>query len=343
VRAKKWMRLGAFLGAAVTVAVAAGVAGGSNAAKPKMAVVTDIGGLQDKSFNESANKGRLIAQRKLHISTRVYDTRSAADRLPNLRSASRAGYQLIFATGFLLFDAVDKVAPAYPRIKYAGIDIPQAVSGNHRNVRGLVFAEQEAGYLVGYIAGLVVKAQSGPDIVSAVGANPVPAIVRYIAGYKAGVRKANPRAQVLVNYANDPTFSDQAKCKETASNQLDRRSQIVFQVAGGCGVGAINAAKERRRWAIGVDVNQGLRFGPRVLTSALKGVTAAVVQTTTEFVKNPSRFRTGFDKVFNLKNNGVGYAPLSKALPKALRTSITRKVEAIKTQIKRGKIKPPTK
>jgi basic membrane protein A len=338
------------LAAAVVLAafaVVAAVTGSSSAAPAqatnRLAVVTDIGGLNDRSFNQSANRGRLIAQRTLRFQTRVYDTRTASDRLPNLRAAAEAGHGLIFATGFLLFDAAGKVAPSYPNTKFAGIDIPIAVvEGRPRNFRGLIFQEHEAGYLVGYIAGLVVKAQAGPDIVSAVGANPVPAIIRYIAGYRAGVRKANARATVLVNYANDPTFSDQAKCKESALNQLARRSQIVFQVAGGCGLGALSAAKERGRWGIGVDVNQSF-LGRHILTSALKEIVNAVVATAREYKANPRGFRTGFDKIFSVKNNGVGYSPISARLPKALRTQITTKVNAIKRQIASGRIKPPTK
>lgn len=343
---RRWMPLVALAAAAVmTVAVATAVGSTvARQAKYGLALVTDIGGLKDKSFNEAANKGRLLSQKKYKIQTRVYDTQTAADRLPNLQAASRDGFPLIVANGVLMFEAVDKVAPAFPSTKYAALDIPQALSGNHPNVRGLIFAEQEPGYLVGYIAGLVVKAQKGPDIVSGIGANDVPAIVRYFAGYKAGVKKANPKATVLVNYANDPTFHDQSKCKEVALNQLQQHTQIIFQIAGGCGIGALDAAKAAKIWGIGVDVDQSKTFGKFILTSALKNITKAVVETTGEFQKKgPSGFRTGFDKLYNTKNGGVGYAPISTKLPKALRVSITKKVEKIKKQIASGKIKPPTK
>jgi basic membrane protein A and related proteins len=347
VRKRGWMLLVALVatGTITIAALATGAVGGTlvRQAKYSVALITDIGGLNDKSFNQASNKGRLLAEKKFKIKTRVYDTQSAADRQPNLLAASRDGYQLVFATGSLLFDAVDKVAPAFPKTKYAGIDIAQASSGNHPNVRGIIFAEQEAGYLVGYIAGLVVKAQKGPDVVSGIGANTVPAIVRYFGGYKAGVKKANPKATVLVNYAGDPTFNDQAKCKEVALNQIAQKTQIIFQIAGGCGIGALNAAKEAGLWGIGVDVNQSF-FGKYILTSALKNLTKEVVATTAEFEqKGPAKFRTGFDKVYNLKNGGVGYAPLSTKVPKALRTSITKKVAIIAKQIAAGKIKPPKK
>ena len=326
--------------AALAAAVPLGFAGDTARVTVRMAVVTDIGGLNDRSFNQAANRGRLLAQRRLGVRTRVYDTRTAAQRLPNLIAAARTN-NLVFATGFLLYDALGKVAPEYPRVKFAGIDIPlSAVEGRPRNVRGLIFQEHEAGYLVGYIAGLVTRYSRGPDVVSAVGANQVPAIVRFIAGYRAGARRANPRVTVLANYANDPTFSDQAKCKETALNQIARGTQIIFQVAGGCGLGALQAARERGIWGIGVDVNQNY-LGRHMLTSALKNISVAVLDTTREFKRNPARFRTGFDKIYSVRNGGVGYAPISRRAPR--RALIIRRVEAIKRQIARGRIKPPTR
>ena len=340
---RRWMPLAALAAAAAITAatVAASAVGGTTAkqATIKMAIVTDIGQLRDKSFNEAANNGRLQAQRKLKIQTRVYQTNSEAERLPNMQAAARAGYGLVIAVGFLNFAALDKAAAAFPDTKFAGVDIPQAVSGNHPNVRGLIFREQEAGYLVGYIAGLVTKYQKGPDVVSAVGANDVPAIVHYMAGYGAGAKKANPKVTVLRNYANDPTFSDQAKCKETALDQIARHTQIIFQVAGGCGLGAIDAANEHKLWGIGVDVNQNY-LNKRMLTSALKQVQFAVFSTTKDFKKNPKKFRTGFDKIFTVKNGGIGYAPINKKAPH--RAQIIKAVAKIKRQIIAGKIKIPT-
>jgi basic membrane protein A len=335
--------------AAITAAtVAASAIGGTAArqAKLKVAMVTDIGKLQDKSFNEAANKGRLQAQKKLKIQTRVYQTTSEAERLPNLQAAVRDGYKLVIAVGFLNFAALDKAAGAFPSNKFAGVDIPQSVSGNHPNVRGLVFREEQAGYLAGYIAGLTVKYQRPkvPQVVSAVGANNVPAIVHYEAGYGAGAKKANPKVTVIRNYANDPTFSDEAKCKETALDQISRHTQVIFQVAGGCGLGAIDAANEHKIWGIGVDVNQNY-LNKRMLTSAMKNVQGAVFETINEFEKNPSKFKAGFDKVFTVKTKtvdgpGVTYAPINKKAPK--RALILKKVAKIAKLIAKGKIKIPT-
>lgn len=336
----KRLALGAALGA-LALTILAGTSFARGNATIKMAVVTDIGGLNDKSFNQAANAGRLKAQKKLKVQTRVYVTTSASDRLLNLQSAAQAGYGLVFGTGFFMGDPLNAVAPKFPKTKFAGIDVSvSGLAAHPSNVRGIQFKEQEAGYLAGYVAGLTVKQQGGAQVVSAIGANDVPAIVRYMGGYRAGARKADPGITVILSYANDPTFSDQAKCKETALNQLGKKTQVIFAVAGGCGLGALNAAKEAGKWGIGVDVNQSF-LGSYILTSAEKDVAQAVFLTTQEFKKNPSKFKGGFDKVFNVKNGGINYAPLSKKLKN--RAAIAKKTNAIKKLIATGKIKPPAK
>jgi basic membrane protein A len=334
------------VGAAVAVAVAAITAGvatskGHAASALKIAVVPDIGKINDRSFNFLANQGRLKAEKELGVQTRIYTTNSAADRLTNLQAAAQSGYQLVFAVGFLQFDPLGKVAPAFPKTTFAGVDVPTAlVKGTPKNVRGLDFKEQEAGYLVGYLAGLVVHAHGGKQVISAIGANNVPAIVHYMAGYQAGAIKANPalKGHVLLQFANDPTFSDQAKCKETATNQLAQGTQVIFAVAGGCGLGALDVAKRNHLWGIGVDADQ-YYLGPFMLTSAVKKVDVAVFQTIQEFKKNPAAFKGGFDKIFDVKSGGVGYGRVSPKVPKA----DIAKLEAIRQQIASGKIVPPTK
>jgi basic membrane protein A and related proteins len=332
--------------AVVAVAMAAITAsaspGKTEATTVRAAIVTDIGGLNDKGFNHLSNVGLKRAQSKLNISGRAYVTNSANDRIPNLRAAAQSGYQLVIGVGFLMFEPLNAVAGSFSNTKFAGVDVPYALlESKPRNVRGLVFKEQEAGYLVGYLAGLRIKDEPGRDVISAVGANKVPAIVKFIAGYRAGAKRAHRPVRVLVNYANDPTFADQAKCKETTLDQIARGSRITFQVAGQCGLGGLQAAKERRIWGIGVDADQSF-LGPHILTSATKKVDVAVYQTIQAFKANPAGFRGGFDKVFDVKSGGVGYGKLSTRLTKAKRTEYTRKVEAIRKQIASGKIKPPT-
>jgi basic membrane protein A len=299
----------------------------------KMAIFTDIGSLQDRSFNQLANEGRIKIGKQLGIPTRVYETKTAAQRIPNGLAAGRAGYNLIFGVGFLNYTAVNAVAPRFPDQQFVGIDEPYVLYKNKpKNAAGVVFAEHEAGYLVGYLGALQLKRQGGPQIMSAVGANNVPAIVAFISGYIQGAKKANPKVKVLGNYAQDPTFSDQAKCKETALGQIAKGSRVVFQVAGGCGLGALSAAKQKKVWGIGVDADQ-LYLGSHMLTSALKFVDRSVIDLTK--LAHDGKLKMGRDYLYNLKNGGVGLGSVSKKVPK----SLVAKTNAIGKQIAAGKIK----
>ena len=335
------------VGAAATLValVLASVGGASNQATIKVGDVTDIGGLNDHGFNHLSYTGLQRAKKALKVQTRVYITNSASDRLPNLARAAQSN-QLVFGTGFLMFDSIGKVAKQYPNVKFVGIDIPvDAVpEGRLPNLRGVVFKEQEAGYLVGYIAGLEIKRHpyKGKQVVAAVGANKVPAIVRFLAGYRAGAKKANAKVKVHLVYANDPTFSDQAKCKETTLNEIGRGAGVVFEAAGGCGLGGLNAAKQKHVWGIGVDADQSY-LGPHILTSATKKVDVGVYDTIKAYKANPRGFRGARDVTFSVKNNGVGYGKLSSRLSRADRAYITKRANAIKKLIAQGKIKPPAK
>jgi basic membrane protein A len=328
----------AAIGVVVALAAAAALIVSSvGSAKPKqefkMAIFTDIGSLQDRSFNQLANEGRIAIGKELGIQTRVYQTKKEAERIPNALAASRAGYNLIFGVGFLNYSAINAVAPRYPKLMYAGIDQPYALySKKPKNAAGVQFAEHEAGYLVGYLAGLQVKSQGGRQIISAVGANNVPAIVKFISGYIQGAKKANPRVTVLANYANDPTFSDQAKCKETALAQIQKGTRAIFQVAGGCGLGALSAAKQAKIWGIGVDADQ-LYLGRHMLTSALKRVDTAVEDITR--LASEGKFKPRTDYQFNLKNNGVALGSVNPRVKKAF----VARTNAIAKQIGAGKIK----
>jgi basic membrane protein A and related proteins len=333
----------AVAGLAVMALSASAAPSKSGATAVRVAIVTDIGGLNDKGFNQLSKVGLDRAIRTLDgVSGRAYVTNSANDRTSNLRTAAQSGFQLVFPVGVLFaFGPIDAVAPSFPNTKFAGIDVNWAdLKEKPANVRGIQFREQEAGYLVGYIAGLRTRDEPGRDVISAVGANRVPAIVRFIGGYKAGAKRANRRVTVLVNYANDPTFADQAKCKETTLDQIDRGSRVAFMVAGACGLGGLQAAKERKIWGIGVDADQSF-LGKHILTSATKRVDTAVYDMIRLFQRNPSGFRGGFNSLYTVKNNGVGYGRLSTRLSAAKRREYTRKANAIKKLIATGKIKPP--
>jgi basic membrane protein A and related proteins len=352
VRVSRWILAAvvAALAAAIAVGTALGGAKARTVSASNVAVVTDIGGLNDKGFNHLAYLGFKRAQTKLGVKGRIFITNTSQDRLPNLQAAAKDGYGLVIGVGFNFFQDFGQVDPAFPSTHFAGVDIGHGSicsSGStcegQKNYHGIIFREQEAGYLVGYIAGLMIHLHPhhGKQIVSAVGANPVPAIVHYLAGFEAGAKKANKHVKVYLNMANDPTFNDQTKCKVTTQNQISRGSGVVFEAAGGCGLGGLSAAKQAHIWGIGVDANQGF-LGKFMLTSALKKVDVGVYDIIKAFKKNPNGVKGNADTTFTVKNGGVGYAPLSTKVSKKDRALITKKVNAIAKMIAKGKIKPPT-
>ncbi len=274
----------------------------------KIGLVTDIGGLDDRSFNFLANKGLEQAKDELGIDGRVVVSKANADYVPNLAGLARQDYDLVVAVGFLMAEAVEAVAKQFPDTNFAIIDFSQAaMASTPPNVRGLLFKEQEAGYIVGYLAGLVTKEEGGAQqVISSVGGQKIPPVDRYIAGYQAGAKAANPDITTLNAYSQD--FVDQAKCKEVALDQLARGSNVVFQVAGQCGLGALSAAKEKNKWGIGVDADQGY-LGDHVLTSALKKVDVAVFSTI-QAVQDGS-FSGGTDTIFDVASGAVGLGEVS--------------------------------
>ena len=296
----------------------------------RVGLIVDKGQLDDNGFNELAFHGVQRAEKELGISGRVSESASSADYIPNMTSLARDGYDLVIGVGFAQGDAIGKVAQKFPKTKFAIIDVDQAfVPGKPANVEGLLFREQEVGYLVGYLAGLEEKRAAGKDVISAVGGMKEPPVDRFIAGYFAGAEKSDPGIQTILDYSQD--WDDQAKCKELALNQIARGSHIVFQVAGGCGLGALNAAGERGVWGIGVDADQSF-LGPFILTSAQKGVDSAVFLTIKSI--QDGTWKGGGNATFGLKEEGVGLGKVSPKVPQA----DLDKVDQIKQQIADGEI-----
>jgi basic membrane protein A len=325
--------------AAVAATVAAMVGGGSAQAAPKatlkVGLVTDIGGLNDRGFNHLAYLGATRAKKKLGIDLRVLTSKSNSDYIPNLSTLARQHYDLIIAVGFLMADAVDTVASKFPDQSFAIVD-SDVVGMKHKpkNARGLLFKEQEAGYLVGYATGLWLKTHpvQGHMVAGSVGGQKIPPVDRYIAGYQFGVKKANKKAELLNGYSQE--FVDQAKCKEVALNEIANNAGVVFQVAGGCGLGALDAAKEKGVMGIGVDADQGY-LGKSVMTSALKKVDVAVYDTISAKQKAGAKFRGGYNAIFSAKNNGVGVGKWSPRVPKSIRNAVANQLKLLKA----GKIK----
>ena len=321
-------------GSATTAAETAG--GGTStgeAAGPaiKVGLVTDIGGLDDRSFNFLANKGLQRAERELGVEGRVVISKREADYVPNLTTLAKQDYDLVIAVGFLMADALDKVAARYPDVKFAIIDYSEAdLKSKPKNVRGLLFKEQEAGYLVGYLAGLVTKEEAGAkQVIGSVGGQKIPPVDHYIAGYEAGAKKADPGITTVHAYSQD--FVDQAKCKELALDQIARGAHVIFQVAGQCGLGALSAAQEKNMWGIGVDADQAF-LGEHVMTSALKKVDVAVFQTIQEV--QDGGFNGGEDTIFDVASGGVGIGEIAPDVP----AEAVAQVKRVQDEIAAGKV-----
>jgi basic membrane protein A len=292
----------------------------------KVGLVTDIGGLDDRSFNFLANKGLERAQDELGVDGRVVISKAEADYVPNLTTLAKQDYDLVIAVGFLMAAALEKVSARYPDVNFAIIDFSQSeLKGTPKNVRGLLFKEQEAGYLVGYLAGLIAKEEAGAkQVVGSVGGLKIPPVDRYIAGYQAGAKAANEGVTTLNSYSQD--FVDQAKCKELALDQISQGAHVVFQVAGQCGLGVLSAAAEKNVRGIGVDADQAY-LGPHVATSALKKVDEAVFQTVQEVADGS--FNGGEDTVFDVASGAVGIGEISSTVPREAVAEVKRVQEEI--------------
>jgi basic membrane protein A len=298
--------------------------------KIKVGLVTDIGGLNDRSFNQLANEGLEKSKSELGVEGQVLTSKSNADYVPNLSRLAQQQYDLVIGVGFLMADAIDTVAKKFPDTNFAIIDFPQsALKSKPANVRGLLFKENEAGYLAGYLAALVVEKKGGDQVLSSVGGQKIPPVDGYIAGYQAAAAKAAKGMKTLNGYSQD--FVDQAKCKEIALNQIAEGAQVVFQVAGQCGLGALDAAKEKGVLGIGVDADQGY-LGEHILTSAMKRVDTSVFETVK--AAQDGSFKGGEDQIFDLKSEGVGLGKIN-----ADGQEFESQIDEVRQQIIDGEIK----
>jgi basic membrane protein A len=338
-RARRLIPLALVACAAAVLAAAAGLAGsgsGDAATKTyKVGLVSDVGRFNDRSFNQSALDGLRRAQRVLKVQGRAVESRQTSDYIPNLSSLARQRYDVTISVGFLLADATNTVATRFRNSKFAIIDYSVAAPPfkKNRNVQGLTFNTNENSYMIGCLSALMAN-RAGRKVISAVGGIKLPTVDIFIAGYRAGARRCVPGTQVLIGYSQD--FVAQDKCKEVALNQIAQGSQVIFQVAGGCGLGALDAAKERGVWGLGVDKDQK-SLGRHILTSAVKRVDQSVYLTA-KAVKE-GKFKGGTDAVFNLKNGGVAVGRIDARVPAAFK----RRMNALKPLIISGRIKPPKK
>jgi len=322
----------------VMFSTSCGALSGLTGSSLKIGLVTDVGGLNDKSFNALANSGRLDAAKDFGVTTSVIESKKQEDYIPNLTTFAQQNYDLVIGVGFLMTNQVWTVAKQFPNIKFALIDgAPADAAGkteNLPNVANLFFKEQEAGYLVGVIAATMAKDKVGKathNTVCSMGGIPIPPVDHYIAGYQDAVKTISPSTTILNGYSND--FVDQAKGKEVGLNHISKNCDILFQVAGGSGLGYVAAAKDKGVYAIGVDADQIDVAPGTIITSALKRVNKAVYNTV-QAVKD-GKYKAG-DNFFSAANDGIGYGKLDAAVPANAKAAADQALADIKS----GKIVP---
>jgi len=326
-------------GVALMLLAACGSSNNTPAAKVyKIGLVTDIGGLNDKSFNHLADLGLEKAKTDFKIQGDVVESKSGDDYVPNLTNFASKKYDLVIGVGFLMQTAMGTVSGQFPTVNFAIIDGAGTDANfndlKHPNVQSLYFSEQDAGAMVGALAGLLEKqnkAKKNAGVISAVGGISIPPVNHYIAGYKWAATMVDPGIKVLVGYSND--FTDPAKCKNVAANQISSKADILFQVAGGCGLGVLQAAGQAGVYSVGVDADQK-DADPSVIASALKKVDVATYTAIQNVVNG--KFAGGA-LTFNIANDGAGYALDNLTVSADIQAAL----DDLKAKIKAGTLTPP--
>jgi basic membrane protein A and related proteins len=335
------LALGAVIALGVAVYGASTVAGATDsvgkvrraaAFDKKVAMIIAQGGLGDKSYNDLANSGLKQAETKYGFTAqRIQSADIVSQGAAILQQACAAGFDLVIDLEFSTSDALQKTAPSCSKTQWTFLNLPLKAA----NVTGVVFAEHEGSYLAGALAALVTQDTSIPGInarhvIGVIGGTKSTGIDKFLVGYTQGARRIDKNIKVLVKYSNN--FGDPAKGKQIADAMFDQGADIVYQVAGGTGLGIIQAAKARHRYAIGVDTDQSYLAPKNVLTSMVKRSDLAVYDS----VKMLADGTLGNAVVnLDLKSGGVGLGKIVSSVPKR---DIAR-VNALKSQIVSGKIK----
>lgn len=301
--------------------------------KLKVGMVTDLGSVNDKSFNQSAWEALQKLKKDYGYDVKYLEPKADADVMPDLLQFVNNKYDLTWATAFTLADAVTQIANEHPDAKFGIVDSDIKVP----NVAAVSFKEQEGAFLVGVIAGLTTKTNK----IGFVGGMEIPVIKRFEAGFREGIKAVNPKAKLIVNYTG--LFNRVDMGKSAASTIYNDGADIIFHAAGLTGNGIFNEAKERKAkgekvWVIGVDKDQSLTFGDDItLTSMIKKVDEAVYQITKSL--GEGNFPGGKVTVMGLKEKGVDIAPTSD---KNVAPEVLAKVEEYRKKIINGDIVVPT-
>jgi basic membrane protein A len=304
----------------------------------RVGLVFDIGGKNDKSFNEAAWRGLERARADLGVQVEYIEPTEGSDRESAMRSLAARGVDLVIGVGFIFGPDLERLAVQFPNVKFAGIDYsPSPGVGTLPNLAGLRFREHEGSFLVGAIAGLITRTK----IVGFVGGMKIPLIRKFEAGYEAGVRYVCPTCRVLGAYAgSEPkAFADPPLGQELAAAQYGQGADVIFHAAGKTGDGVFAAARQRKARAIGVDSDQFEAAPCCVVTSMVKRVDVAVVDIIEDVIE--MRFRGGLHEL-GLAEHGVTFVA-DERNQKLLPLEVVQRVKAIGEDIVAGRIVVPEK
>ncbi len=322
-------RFGARLSTRLGVLLLTGLLSGlASAADIKPAVVYDLGGRNDRSFNEGVYRGAEKFKEDTGIEYRDFEIRNDSQREQAIRNFAKKGFNPVLAVGFAHAAAMEKVAEEYPDTSFAIIDMVV----DKPNVSSVVFKEHEGSYLVGVLAAMA----SETGKVGFVGGMDIPLIRKFACGYVGGVKSVNADAEVFENMTGTTgaAWSDPVKGGELATSQFDRGADVVYHAAGGTGIGVLQAAADAGKLGIGVDSNQNHLHPGSVLTSMLKRVDVAAYDTFKSAMDDA--FEPGV-KVMGLSEGGVGWS-MDEHNEALLTDEMKAAVEQASADIKSGKI-----
>jgi len=295
----------------------------------KIAMVSDTAGINDQAFNQSAWEGMQKTADSFGVRISYKESTQNADYIPNLETMYYDSNDLIWGIGFSMADAILEAARNNPDQNYAIIDAG-GWEDTPPNLLGVSFKAEDSGFLVGYIAGKMTET----DMIGFVGGMSMPTLWQFECGFRAGVRYANPNADVNVQYAE--SFTDVAKGKSIATGMFVQGVDIIFHAAAGLGDGVIEAAREQGKWAIGVDRDQNYLAPDNVLTSAMKRVDNALYNVNKDLIEG--NFQGGRTIVYGLTEGAVGIAPSSD---KNVPAHILSEVDEVEQRIINGEITVP--
>ncbi len=300
---------------------------GTVAALAEPAIIYDVGGKNDKSFNEAAFTGATKWATETGGTFKELEMQNEAQREQALRQLAESGANPVVMTGFAFGDILNAVAPDYPDTKFAIIDMVV----DQPNVKSVVFTEEQGSYLVGMMAGLASKTGT----VGFIGGMDIPLIRKFGCGYAQGVLAANPAAKVVLNMTgtDGSAWNNPVKGAEIAKSQQSQGADVIYAAAGATGVGVLQAAADMKILSVGVDSNQNYIHPGQVLTSMLKRVDNAVY----EAFKEGADLKAGIN-VMDLAAGGVDYAMDDNNAP-LVTDDMKAKVEAAKAAIIAGEVK----